>query len=255
MYLYVSEPKARISIKGQTLVVTTESEVKKLPLGWIESLCLHKSVQITSQAICSLSEEGINVSWLSSDRIICQTFGAGNVLRQKQQFDVLHDTDLILNLSKKNLCAKIKNQMKLVQRPELFRKQDIEKCTSVQMLLGVEGSYASVYFTELARMLPAQYHFTGRKKHPATDPVNSVLSFVYTLLYNNITSVLAIHGLNPSVGFCHTLRNGHYALSSDLMESLRCELCDTLMLNLFQTEPDMQQFTETESGIRILRFR
>ena len=96
MNLYISESKARISISGQTLLITTDSEVKKLPLGWIESVCLHKSVQITSQAICRLSEEGISIAWLSSDCVVCQTFGVGNVLRQKQQFDALHNAELIL---------------------------------------------------------------------------------------------------------------------------------------------------------------
>jgi CRISPR/Cas system-associated endonuclease Cas1 len=89
MNLYISEPKTHISISGQTLIITTESEVKKFPLGLLKSICLHKNVQITSQAICRLCEEGISIAWISSDRIVCQTFGTGNVLRQKQQFDIL----------------------------------------------------------------------------------------------------------------------------------------------------------------------
>lgn len=101
MNLYISEPKTHISISGQILVITTEAEVKKFSLGLLESICLNKNVQITSQAICRLCEEGISIAWISSDRIVCQTFGTGNVLRQKQQFAILHNDKFILNLSKK----------------------------------------------------------------------------------------------------------------------------------------------------------
>ncbi len=249
MNLYISEPKTHISISGQTLVITTESEVKKFPLGLLKSICLHKNVQITSQAICRLCEEGISIAWISSDRIVCQTFGTGNVLRQKQQFDILHNDKFILNLSKRNIHAKIRNQMYLIHRPELFQETDITKCNTIQSLLGIEGSYASIYFAELSKLFPMNYHFIGRKKHPATDPVNSALSFSYTLLYHHINRIISVHGLNPSVGFCHTLHNGHYALSSDLMESLRCELCDSIVLKLFSVLPDMKEFTETATGI------
>ena len=131
MNLYISEPKTHISISGQTLIITTESEVKKFPLGLLESICLHKNVQITSQAICRLCEEGISIAWISSDRIVCQTFGTENVLRQKQQFDILHNDEFILNLSKRNICAKIRNQMYLIHRPELFQETDITKCNTI----------------------------------------------------------------------------------------------------------------------------
>ena len=131
MNLYISEPKTHISISGQTLIITTESEVKKFPLGLLKSICLHKNVQITSQAICRLCEEGISIAWISSDRIVCQTFGTGNVLRQKQQFDILHNDEFILNLSKRNIRAKIRNQMYLIHRPELFQETDITKCNTI----------------------------------------------------------------------------------------------------------------------------
>ena len=54
-----------------------------------------------------------------------------------------------------------------------------------------------------------------RNRNPPVDPVNSMLSYGYTLLYYNLCSLVRVRGLNPHVGFLHPVRSGHPALVSD----------------------------------------
>ena len=78
----------------------------------------------------------------------------------------------------------------------------------------------------------ADFIFNGRNRRPPKDPVNAMLSFVYTLLTNEVAAALETVGLDPYVGFLHTLRPGRVSLALDVMEALRAYLGVRLVLSL-----------------------
>ena len=64
---------------------------------------------------------------------------------------------------------------------------------SKDQLRGYEGEAASVYFGVFNQLILQQkkdFLFQGRSRRPPLDPVNALLSFVYTLLTNTVTSAL-----------------------------------------------------------------
>jgi CRISPR-associated protein Cas1 len=92
-----------------------------------------------------------------------------------------------------------------------------------------------------------------RSRRPPLDRVNSLLSFVYTLLVHDVRGALESVGLDPAVGFLHRDRPGRPSLALDLMEELRPWFADRLVLsliNLRQLSPE--HFQETESGAVLL---
>ena len=56
----------------------------------------------------------------------------------------------------------------------------------IDELLGDEGGAAKIYFDALGLMVLGEFNFPGRVKRPPTDPVKSVLSFSYTMLFNEL---------------------------------------------------------------------
>lgn len=100
---------------------------------------------------------------------------------------------------------------------------------------GYEGEAASIYFgvfNELILQQKKEFNFQGRNKRPPKDNVNAMLSFVYTLLTNQITSALEVVGLDPYVGYLHTDRPGRVSLALDLIEELRSVYVDRFVLSL-----------------------
>jgi CRISPR-associated protein Cas1 len=80
--------------------------------------------------------------------------------------------------------------------------------------------------------------------------VNSLLSFAYTLLANDITSALETVGLDPYVGFMHQDRPGRASLANDLIEELRAPIADRFVLSLInrkQLQADDFDIKENES--------
>lgn len=113
--------------------------------------------------------------------------------------------------------------------------QYIQNAESKDQLRGYEGEAASIYFgvfNELILQQKKEFNFQGRNKRPPKDNVNAMLSFVYTLLTNQITSALEVVGLDPYVGYLHTDRPGRVSLALDLIEELRSVYVDRFVLSL-----------------------
>ena len=65
----------------------------------------------------------------------------------------------------------------------------IEAAADINTLMGIEGNAARVYFGGFGKMILGKFTFEGRKRRPAPDPVNALLSFGYTLFFNQILSL------------------------------------------------------------------
>ncbi len=82
--------------------------------------------------------------------------------------------------------------------------------------------------------MPQPWKFEKRSAHPPLDAVNAMLSLSYTLLYNRMAAHLNMIGLDPYQGFFHSIRHGHAALASDLIEEFRPLIADALVLKLLR---------------------
>jgi len=71
----------------------------------------------------------------------------------------------------------------------------LESCSqaeSIASLDGVEGAAAHAYFAALMEFNLSEMNWPGRKKHPAPDPLNALLSLTYTLLMHELTALLEV---------------------------------------------------------------
>jgi CRISPR-associated protein Cas1 len=96
----------------------------------------------------------------------------------------------------------------------------------------VEGAAARQYFSLAMRFNKSEMSWPGRVKHPATDPLNALLSLTYTLLMNELAALLEGAGLDPYLGFLHQVDYGRPSLALDLMEPFRHPVADRLALTL-----------------------
>jgi CRISPR-associated protein Cas1 len=120
---------------------------------------------------------------------------------------------------------------------------------------GAEGEAANGYFAvfdSLLRSPDPDIRFNGRSRRPPRDPVNALLSFLYTLLTHDCRSAAESVGLDPAVGFLHRDRPGRPSLALDLMEELRPVLADRLALSLINRRQLRSSDFETRDGGAVL---
>jgi CRISP-associated protein Cas1 len=106
--------------------------------------------------------------------------------------------------------------------------------TALETILGMEGAGSAAYFQCFGKLLSdqGQWPFPGRVKRPPTDPVNSLLSFGYSLLTNKVASAVQVVGFDHFVGYLHSSVYGRPALALDLMEEFRPIIVDSVVLTM-----------------------
>jgi CRISPR-associated protein Cas1 len=80
------------------------------------------------------------------------------------------------------------------------------------------------------------FQLEGRNRRPPTDPVNALLSFVYSLLTKELTVTLQAVGFDPHLGFLHQPHYGRPSLALDLAEEFRPLVADSTVLTLINNE-------------------
>ncbi|NEP20315.1 MAG: CRISPR-associated endonuclease Cas1, partial [Leptolyngbya sp. SIO4C1] len=104
---------------------------------------------------------------------------------------------------------------------------------TLEQIRGYEGFGAAQYFAALNQLIRNPgFSLPKRAFHPPPDPMNSLLSFGYTLLFNNVFSLLITEGLNPYLGNLHGAERPKAYLAFDLMEEFRSPIVDTLVMKL-----------------------
>ncbi|MDY4576258.1 MAG: CRISPR-associated endonuclease Cas1 [Intestinibacter sp.] len=169
-----------------------------------------------------------------------------DIEKQVNQFKCKQDELFCLEFSKKIITSKIKNQIVILKRYDKAKLDkikdiiyslnkyisEIENCTSINEAIGFEGTCARLYFSGISCLVPDEFKFDKRSKRPPKDPFNALISYGYSLLYNEIILALTQTGLNTHAGFMHQNKQGHAALASDLMEQWRCPIVDSLVMKL-----------------------
>jgi CRISPR-associated protein Cas1 len=249
--LYITEQNSVLRKRGERLILEKENEILlEVQCHKIEAVLIFGNVQFTTQVIHELFEHGIEMAILTrTGKLIGQITSPAtkNITLRVCQFKKFLDDDFKLMLSKQILAGKIKNCINLVKlfsynHPEIdlekhisamkARLKEIFESSRIEQLMGLEGIAAKSYFEAFSKMLLCDFIFPGRKKHPSTDPVNALLSLSYTMVFNEILSLLDGLGFDPYLGFFHNIAYGRASLASDLLEEFRAPLADRIVLNL-----------------------
>lgn len=253
--LYVTTPEAYLSKDGLNVVVSANNEeLFRIPIVNIESVVTFGYMGASPGLMKLCMDNGVALVFLSPQgRFIGRVQGPtkGNVLLRKRQYAISEDVDIALHLAKLFVSSKIYNCRSILRRfirdnganeeVELAVKQldwcrkSVVESDCMDVLRGEEGRAANIYFGVFNHLILHQrddFVFNGRTRRPPKDEVNALLSFVYTLISNDVAAALESVGLDPYVGFMHALRPGRASLALDMMEELRAYLGDRLVLSM-----------------------
>jgi CRISPR-associated protein Cas1 len=255
--VYLQEPGSFVGKRSEHLVVKKDGvELNRIPLAAVRQVVAFGNVQISTQAIETLTSNGIPIIYMTGyGRFVASVQPAPlkNIALRVAQFKKFADPEHALVLAKAVVRAKLANQRTLLMRSlrdddargsderaardmaELLRRLD--DATSLESVLGLEGQGAALYFGEFARFLksgptPTGFDFKHRLRRPPPDPINALLSFAYALLTKDCFAALCAVGLDPYLGFFHQIRHGKPSLALDLMEEFRSVIADSVVLTL-----------------------
>lgn len=271
--LYVTTQEAYLRKEGETVVVEKDKSVLlRLPIHTLQGIVTFGNVMTSPFLLNLCAERGVCVSYMSeSGRFLARVTGpvSGNVLLRLAQMRAYDDRAKKGEIARSFVIGKLLNARNIVLRRirdhgelEVLREAEAKHIDVIrrvrdsepdaERLRGLEGEAGAAYFGCFNELLVAQkddFSISGRNRRPPTDPMNALLSFLYTLLAHDCRCALEGVGLDPQIGFLHEVRSGRPSLALDLMEEFRSVLADRVALslvNLRQVGP--RDFRTTESG-------
>jgi CRISPR-associated protein Cas1 len=256
--LHVCINKARIGRSGESIIVTSEDEVKgetkqSIPVQDIDSIIIHGYAQISTQAIHLCAHHGVALQWMThGGRFAAGTTSSpGRVQQRIRQYAALQDESTRLRLARALVHAKVEMQLKYLLRctrgpntnraaiateVELMRNclRGIDQADSASSLLGYEGNAAKAYFASLPAILsdnvPPEMIPKGRSKHPPKDRFNALLSYGYSMLFALVERTALAVGLEPAFGFYHRPRSSAPPMVMDVMELFRTNIWEVPLI-------------------------
>ena len=253
--LYITTPESYLSKDGQNVVVSVkQQEVFRIPVINIEGIVTFGYMGVSPGLMKLCTDNNVSIAFLSPHgRFVSRIQGQtrGNVLLRRTQYQLVDDEAWTLHVAQVMIGGKIQNYRNILRRYirdyganeevevaaqalESF-KRDVFRTADKAQLIGVEGMAANRYFEVLPQLMTQQreaFPFAGRNRRPPKDALNAMLSLAYTLVANDVTAALETVGLDPYVGFLHTMRPGRASLALDMVEELRAYLGDRFVLSL-----------------------
>lgn len=251
--VYIISDHGKLTKKDEALhFYGADGTVRKIFVHRADRIIISGSVEITGSALRMIMRHQIDTVFLSKNGKYngkLEFSDGKNVFLRKKQYDLLSDESKKIELVRSIVRGKVRNQIAFMQR--IGRKKasvsidkaihdaqrnaaNVEHASSIDMLRGYEGYGSKVFFSVFKENIDPEWAvFKGRSMQPPRDVVNAVLSYVYTLLLYRVDAIIVMEGLDPYVGYLHTLDYGKRALCFDLMEEYRTSICDTLTCALF----------------------
>lgn len=244
--IYVTNELTYLTLDGENLVCKIEGETKlRIPFDNIENVVCFNYIGCSPALMGKCVCKSIPINFISPQgQFLAKVCGEtkGNVFTRVDQIDRFREYGLIL--AQNTMAAKFSNTRQLIRRtlhdnPLLREDEKIKKvmeildsgiakvfdAKTIEEVMGIEGYCAENYFSVFDKLITNRkvpFSFEFRTKRPPLDPVNALLSFVYTLLTSEYAAALETVGLDSYIGFCHALRSGRSSLACDLVEEARC---------------------------------
>ena len=252
MNIYIQTQGARLVREGRHLLVKKgEDTYHTLFVEKLEQIVLFGSIDITPAARATLLRHNVDTVFCSKNGRYLGRFATPepkNVALRKRQFTLLDDQGFGIEICRQIVGGKMLNMITLLMRirrtrerpePKLAAReirallQQVAGADSVDSLRGYEGRAAAHYFGALRWGFIQDHGFSRRIRRPPTDPVNAVLSLLYTFLFNREYAAIRRANLDPHPAFLHVPDYGRHSLVMDLMEEFRTIIAETLCLSLF----------------------
>ena len=258
--------------QGRFVVRPPKGESVEIPIREVERILLFGSVQVSTAAMSTCTERHIPVmllSQLGDYKGHLWSAELPDLVVEIAQFERRQDQAFKLAMARAMVRGKLTNSKQLLLRLRrkeshpavlgaILRLSDTVEAIASQadaltldQIRGYEGFGAAQYFLALNHLIRNPgFSLPKRAFHPPPDPMNSLLSFGYTLLFNNVFSLLITEGLNPYLGNLHGAERTKPYLAFDLIEEFRSPVVDTLVMKLVnQKEVRPTDFTwPTDKG-------
>ena len=133
-------------------------------------------------------------------------------------------------------------------------RKELPKTSTIQELMGIEGNIRRHYYATWNVIIDQEIEFDKRVMHPPDNMINSLISFVNSLIYSKVLSEVYHTQLNPTISYLHEPGVRRFSLSLDIAEIFKPLLGDRLIFSMLNRgQITKKDFTEGLNGMHLTK--
>lgn len=266
-YIYNS---GSLSQKDNTVrFTTTDGEYKDLPIENIREVYIMNEMNITTKLLNLFSKYGITVHFFNYYQFYTGSFYpkeaklAGQLLvkqamaysdyenRMKIATEIIRSASYNIYRNLRYYNGRGKDVSKYMYNIEQFRKL-LDKVSTIEELMGIEGNIRYEYYKAWNIIIDQDIDFNKRVYHPADNMINSLISFVNSLIYTKTLAEIYKTQLNPTISFLHQPGTRRFSLALDISEIFKPLLADRLIFSLLnRNQITPKSFVDGLNGLQL----
>lgn len=244
--------------KDNTLQFTPyEGEKRDIPIERIDDIYVMSEMTFNTSFISYISQYGIPIHFFNYYNFYTGSFYPKEKLLAGQllvkQVEHYSDYDKRIVIARKFIEAAADNIYRnlryyngrgkdvsayMAEVDDLRRK--IPDTDSIQELMGIEGNIRKHYYAAWNVVVDQEIRFEKRVMHPPDNMINSLISFVNSMIYAKVLTEIYHTQLNPTVSYLHEPGVRRFSLCLDIAEVFKPLIGDRLIFSLL----NRRQITE-----------
>lgn len=256
-YLYNS---GRLQRKDNTLEVVYKDGTKKsIPVERVDDIYVMTEFDFNTNLLNFLSQFGISVHFFNYYGFYTGTYYPKEALVSGKllikQVENYSDSSKRLKIAKAFIDAASYNiyrnlnyynnrgkDVSLYMKEIEYLRRQIGLCNDVQELMGIEGNIRKVYYDSWNVIINQDIAFEKRVKNPPDNAINSLISYVNTIIYTRVLSEIYKTQLNPTISYLHEPSERRFSLCLDIAEIFKPIIADRLIFSML----NKKQITEKD---------
>lgn len=226
-----------------TLLFETDGESIRLPVKEVSSIHLLNETRLNTRLLQFLSKNHIPAYFYNyyGGYVGCfaprEEYLSGRIL--VNQVLHYHSPQLRLQIAREIVEGSVHNIRKTLMQYGIDSVRIdtiLEKCSyssSINNLMGLEGNAREEYYSRFNSIIKNEFFgFETREIRPPSNPINALLSFGNSLLYNTVLSQIFRTPLDPRVSFVHEPFERRYSLNLDFADIFKPLIVDRVIFTI-----------------------
>ena len=251
--------------KDDSLVLINEKGKKDIPIERVYDLYIFSTVSINSTLLSFLSQKGICVhfynyydfyigSFYPKETLVSGSLLVKQVEKYQEYESRLLIAQQIIEAASYNILRNLKyynsrdkDLKQYIMQIEELRKE-IYSTRNISSLMGVEGNIRKVYYESWKIIIDQDIDFEKRVKRPPDNLVNTLISFMNTIIYTKTLSEIYRTQLNPTISYLHEPSDKRFSLCLDLSEVFKPLIVDRTIFSLLNKNMITENDFYTDDG-------
>ena len=259
-----------LSQSDYTILFENKNKKVYIPIEATKILNIYSNIIINSNFFNLMNSKNIIVNLFDKHNRYIGKFIPNNTRKSclllLKQVEIYNDYNKRMNMAKDILSSEIynlksnlkyynrrynhdiKEKIKLIEKTE----KEINLIKEHEKLLLCEARIKGIYYSCFNEILQNEkFKFIKRSKRPPQDPINALISFGNTLLYNYIAKEIYKTKLDIRIAYLHSSNNRYESLNLDLADIFKPIIVDKIIFKLINKKiiNDRLHFENINGGV------